>query len=293
MIGVPPEIEAWRSSGRELTVFGRRVFVRSEGEGGKDPVVYLHGYPTSSFDLRHAMALLARTRRVVAHDHLGFGLSDKPADYSYSLIEQADVAVAVWTLLGVSRGHVVAHDYGTSVATELCARVARGMLPFRMLSVTFCNGSMLLELARLRLTQQLLRNRTIGPVFARLASYRIFRWQLRRILARPDSVGDRELELAWWLLLNGKGRERMARISSYLDERVRFRERWIGSLPALKERGVPVRVVWARKDPIAVPAIAERVADLSGTKASWLDDLGHYPMLEDPPAWAGAIDAGL
>lgn len=104
----------------------------------------------------------------------------------------------------------MAHDYGTSVATELCARAVRGALPFRISSVTFCNGSMMLELARLRVSPQLLRNRAVGPLFARLATYRMFRLQMRRILAKPDAVGERELELHWWLMTNGNGRERMA-----------------------------------------------------------------------------------
>jgi pimeloyl-ACP methyl ester carboxylesterase len=162
-----------------------------------------------------------------------------------------------------------------------------------MSSVTFCNGSMLLELAKLRLTQKLLRNQTIGPLFARLASYRTFRKKMRRILARPDAVGERELELHWWLISSGDGRLRLPQISSYLDERVRFRGRWIGSLGQLAGVGVPVRVVWARRDPIAVAQIAERVAQMAGTTPRWLEDLGHYPMLEDPQRWAEAILEGL
>jgi pimeloyl-ACP methyl ester carboxylesterase len=73
--------------------------------------------------------VLAKSRRVIVHDHLGFGLSDKPAEYSYSLMEQAAYAVGVWRKLGIRRGHLLANDYGTSVATELLARHVRGMLP--------------------------------------------------------------------------------------------------------------------------------------------------------------------
>ena len=45
------------------------------------------------------------------------------------------------------------------------------------------------------------------------------------------------------------------RLHAFHDERVRFRQRWIGSLAGLKAAGVAVNVVWARRDPIAVPAI--------------------------------------
>jgi len=290
---VPPEIQTWRAGGRDLTILGRRVFARMDGTEDGDPVLYLHGFPTSSYDLAPALPHLTRGRRVVCHDHLGFGLSEKPVDYSYSLVEQAEVALAVWRSFGVERGHVVAHDYGTSVATELCARAVRDVLPFKMLSVTFCNGSMMLELAKLRVTQRLLRNKVTGPAFARLASRRMFVNQLKRIFARPDAVSDQELDLHWWLSFHGGGTRRLPQISSYLHERVRFRERWIGSLARLAAKGVRVNIVWAMRDPIAVSEIATRVGALTGTQVRWLDQLGHYPMLEDPAAWAAAVEAGL
>jgi pimeloyl-ACP methyl ester carboxylesterase len=41
---------------------------------------------------------------------------------------------------------------------------------------------------------------------------------------------------------------------------------------------------------VAVPAIAERLAaEIPGARLTWLDELGHYPMLEDPEAWSRAV----
>jgi pimeloyl-ACP methyl ester carboxylesterase len=73
-------------------------------------------------------------------------------------------------------------------------------------------------------------------------------------------------------------------ISSYLDERTRFRERWIG---ALRKLDLPAHVLWGRRDPVAIPAIAEALAEtIPGARLTWLDELGHYPMLENPTRWA-------
>lgn len=287
----PPEIDTWRASGRELDVFGHRVFVRLEGTGSGTPVLYLHGFPTCSFDLRHAIAELAPGRRVVVHDHVGFGLSSKPAAFSYSLFEQADIALGVWKALGIEEGHLVSHDYGTSVANELVARAVSGQLPFKIRSATFCNGSMLIELAKLRVTQQLLRSRWLGPTFARLASYRVFRAQMRRIFGKPDAIGGRELELAWWLMQHEEGWRRMPAISGYIDERFRFRARWGDALERMKGAGIPAHVLWGDRDPICVPELAKEIARLSGGKLEWLPGLGHYPMLEDPGAWGRAVAA--
>lgn len=283
------EISGWAARGQKLRIHGHEVFTVVSGEGSAIPLLFLHGYPTSSFDLRSALPHLARGRRVVLHDHLGFGLSDKPERYSYSLLEQAEVALGVWRELGIERGHLVAHDYGTSVATELLARRERGLLPVELASVTLCNGSIHLELARLTVSQRLLRHPWLGPVFARLASARVFRAQMRRIFGRPEAVGGQELDDLWELLVRGGGQERLPAISSYLGERVRFRERWVGALTRLD---LPTLVLWGKRDPVAVPAIAEALAgEIPGARLEWLEDLGHYPMLEDPERWADRVVA--
>lgn len=52
-------------------------------EGNGEPVVMVHGNPTWSFLYRHLIKGLSRNYRCIAIDHIGFGLSDKPADWSY------------------------------------------------------------------------------------------------------------------------------------------------------------------------------------------------------------------
>jgi pimeloyl-ACP methyl ester carboxylesterase len=284
----PAELEAWEARGSYHEIFGHRVFAVIEEPPGNavagDPLLVLHGFPSSSLDFRRALPRLARSRRVIVHDHLGFGLSSKPPGYSYSLVEQAEIAVALWRALGVTRGHLIAHDYGTSIATELVVRKNRGLLPFEIVSLTLCNGSVHFDLAHLTPSQRLLRNKLIAPAFARLASKRVFELQLRKIFGSPSSVSAAEVDAMWEALVRDGGRDRLPALAGYMDERVRFRDRWIGSL---REIAVPSHVLWGRLDPIAVPAIAERLAqDLRGSKVTYFDDLGHYPMLEDPARWA-------
>jgi len=52
-------------------------------EGSGSPVVFVHGNPTWSFQFRNMIKILSKTNRCIAPDHIGFGLSDKPADWSY------------------------------------------------------------------------------------------------------------------------------------------------------------------------------------------------------------------
>ena len=288
-----PDLQTWQSSGRTHRVFGHDLFVVDTPAHAAEPatpIVVLHGFPTSAVDFRRALPHLAARRRVVVHDHLGFGLSQRPDDFDYTLLEQAEHALGLWRDLGITRAHLVAHDYGTSVATELIARHTRGLLPFELASVTLCNGSMHIELAQMKLTQKILATRTLGPLLARLSSRRLFTQQLRSTLADPDSVPADEFALAWELFLANDGRAHFARVAYYPNDRWRNWHRWIGALTRLD---LPTHVLWGRRDPVAVAAIAEQLArEIPNARLTWLE-LGHYPMLEDPAAWSAALLAAL
>ncbi len=282
-----PIAEAWRQRGRHLSLKGLRVFYIDAGPPEADCLLVLHGFPTSSLDFHRVLDALAGEYRVIVHDHPGFGFSDKPADYSYSLLEQAEIAFELWRELGVGSGHLVAHDYGTSVATEILARRERGGIPVELESVTLANGSVLLELARLRMSQRIARSPVLGPIFSRLITRGYFKRVMRRLWADPRRAEKGDLEAMWQSIREHDGHLRTTQISSYLDERVRFRYRWIGALERLD---VPAHVLWGRRDPVAVAVIAERLAEkIPGATLTWLDDLGHYPMLEDPQRWSAAL----
>lgn len=91
------------------TPHGRMHFV-DEGQG--EPVVLVHGTPTWSFLYRHLIAGLASRFRVVAVDHLGFGLSDKPADAPYRPADHAARLAALIEHLGLRQITLVVHDFG-------------------------------------------------------------------------------------------------------------------------------------------------------------------------------------
>ena len=284
--------DEWRQRGSFHSVFHRQVFVVDEGppsdpRGSAEPLLILHGFPTSSFDFYRCLGRLSASYRVVVHDHHGFGLSAKPALYSYSLIEQADTALALWRQLGIRSGHLLGHDYGTSVATELLARRERGLLPIDLKSVTLTNGSVHIELARLRLSQRIARSPLLGPLFGRLVFRGYFKRVMRRLWADPRQADDADLEAMWQGVRSHHGHLRTHQISSYIAERTRFRHRWIGALTRLD---LSAHVLWGRQDPVAVAAIARKLADeIPDAELTWLDDAGHYPMLEEPGRWSDAV----
>ena len=278
---------AWHGAGTRLPCTDLAVFVRTEGDlTERPPILMLHGFPTSSHDYEKVWVRLSRDRPLVTLDFVGFGLSDKPADFGYGLHEQADVVVEVIARLGVKRVHLLAHDMGTSVATELLARRERKLLPFQIESLTLSNGSVFVEMAHLQPAQHLLRS-PLGSAFARLASFTVFKRSMRRLFAHPDSVPDRELELMWKLMSRSDGLLRMPQLISYVDERIRFSRRWHGALARLT---LPTLILWGAKDPVAVLPIAERLArTVQGSTLRVMHDLGHYPQVEGPDQFAAEL----
>jgi len=286
-----PQPGAWAKLGARTDVFGHGVFTVAALRPGFPTIALLHGYPSSSHDYALVLDALGEHYGVIVHDHLGFGLSAKPADASYALAEQAEVALEVWRQHGVARVHLIAHDYGASVATELLARRERGGIPVEIETLTLTNGSVHLDLARPRPIQWLLRHPLSGPIVARLAGVATFRRNMRAVFGDPGVVDPDDLDAMWHLLIRDGGRAVLPIVSRYLDERVRLRTRWIGSLTRLDR---PAHVLWGDADPVARSVVAEALAaEIPDSQLTWMPGVGHYPMIEAPGPWAAAVLAFL
>lgn len=276
----------WFERGGLETLGGLDCFVVDWGDPKADTaILMLHGFPSSSLDWRSVADGMGGDHRILMMDFPGFGFSAKPVSgYGYSLVDQADRVLMMLMARGIQHIHLVSHDMGTSVACELIARDEMGLLPIEIDSVVFMNGSVFIEQARLTPSQKLLRS-PLAKAYTRVASERLFRWQIRKILGRP--IDQEELAAMWLLMRHNDGIRALPLTISYVDERYRFYQRWTDPLTRLD---IPARVIWGRHDPVAVPAIAQRLADTIPTAGlEWLDDLGHFPMLEDPAAVAAAL----
>jgi len=106
---------------REFRLDGVRMHYVDEGAGR--PLVMVHGNPTWSFYWRHLISHFQTQYRVVAIDHIGCGLSDKPESYSYTLRQHTENLVALLDHLSLSDATLVAHDWGGAIG--LGAAVAR------------------------------------------------------------------------------------------------------------------------------------------------------------------------
>jgi pimeloyl-ACP methyl ester carboxylesterase len=275
MAPLTPRVRAWRATGELVRVGGRRIFVHRRG-GTSPLLVLLHGFPSSSYDWRFTLEHLDG-RASLTFDFLGFGLSDKPRDARYSLFDQADLVQAL-----VPDGRsvvVVAHDMGTSVATELLARDLERSLNFEIAAALLFNGSMIIERASLTWAQKGLRS-PLGPLLARLSNRPMFVRQFGRLFSPTHPLSATEGEDQWALWRHGGGARIAHRLTHYLDERKVHGARWHG---AIRDWPGQLRFAWGMQDPVATPRVLAGLRQLRpAAPVTELPDLGHYPQLEQP-----------
>jgi len=284
-VALTPRVEAWHRRGAMEEHLDRQIFVLDQ-DGSGPPLLFLHAYPSSSYDWRGVVDRLPG-RQLTCFDFLGFGLSDKPADVSYSLHLQADLAEAVAQRFAGRPVVLVAHDMGASVATELLARDLEGRLGFRLAAVLLLNASLVIQQASLTISQKLLRGRA-GPLMARLSNQRAFRIQVARLFSAAHPFTDEEAADQWSLLATAGGHRLLDKLTHYLHERVAYAPRWHG---ALRDWPGQLELAWAGQDPVCTEAVLQAVLELRPqAKLTRLAELGHYPQLEEPMAVTAVID---
>lgn len=279
----------WRAAGQIFDWRGCRVFFREHGTG--EPLLLLHGFPTSSWDWRLVWDDLARHYRVIAFDYVGFGFSDKPARGPYSVFAYADQAEALLARLDVVRVHVLAHDLGDTVAQELLARdderrdertkdqrEQRGGF-CELSSVCLLNGGIFPETHRPRPVQRLLDS-PIGFVVARLSDRKRFGRGLAEVFGPRTQPSEAELDGYWECASAAGGIRNYHRIIRYMRERRQHRDRWVEPLVRGK---VAVALINGHLDPVSGKHVVDRFRALRpDAEIHDLPEIGHYPQVEAP-----------
>lgn len=280
------KLEAWRRSGATHGFKGHSIFFHDDGEKMAPALFCLHGFPTASWDWHRLWPRLRDRFRLVAPDFIGFGFSAKPRAFPYSISAQADLCEDLCAALGLRSVHLLAHDFGDTVAQELLARAEETAGRLEILSVCLLNGGIFPEANRPRAIQKLLLS-PIGPVVTRLLTEGRFRRSFSAIFAEQSRPGRAELDEFWELINCNGGRLVVPTVIQYLKERDRFRRRWVGALTGAP---VPVRFINGTQDSISGPRMVARYRELMPSPdVVEIPEAGHYPQLETPRRVAEAI----
>ncbi|NYI44778.1 pimeloyl-ACP methyl ester carboxylesterase [Nocardioides aromaticivorans] len=279
--------EWWESGERVALSFGgaeRSVFVQRLGGG--DPMTLVHGFPSSSHDWALVVPALAEGHALLLPDLLGFGASDKPADHTYSIHEQADLVEALWAAEGITRTRLVAHDYGVSVAQELLARRADGALGVDLVRVDFLNGGLYPDIHRPEPVQTALLDPVQGPQISAIIDEELITGALAPTFATEADLAAHAGDI-WRSLERYDGHRNAHLLIRYISDRQQHAERWTS---VLERTDVPLRFVWGMLDPISGAHMAERIRErLPDAPLLALEDVAHWPPLEAPDRVAAAL----
>ncbi|MDE2432883.1 MAG: alpha/beta hydrolase [Burkholderiales bacterium] len=271
----------WAAGGRRISYRGHSIFVRSGGDLAAEPLLLIHGFPTASWDWEALWPALTERYRVYTFDLIGFGLSAKPRGYDYAIVDQANLCEAYLKGEGVHAYHVLAHDYGDSVAQELLARRHEPGARPKILSVALLNGGLFPEAHRPVLVQRLLLS-PLGFLLSKFNSRATLAKSMRQIFGPETQPDDALIDDFWSLLNTNHGQAVMHKLIHYILERRQNRARWVG---ALQGRDVPIKLIDGTFDPISGGHMVARYKELvPQPDVTELDGIGHYPQVEAPNA---------
>ncbi|KAH8681813.1 alpha/beta hydrolase [Xylariales sp. PMI_506] len=284
-----PRAEEWIAQCETLVSrCAHHLSFRRRGSG--PPVVLLHGFPTWSYDYAAVATDLESDYDVITLDFLGYGASDKPNPYEYSVEESADSVEDLIALLGLSSVHLVVHDYGGIVGQELIDRHLSEKLPFGITGLAVLNCGIVYSAYRPTFMQKLLNT----PIIGKLIAGRVTASTLRSLLAGvwgKSKLSDEEFDSLWHGVSLKNGHQLSHLLIRYNTERDQHHRRWEAALTAWKG---PLHLIWGLDDPVSGRHVLEQATKmLPRAVVVELDGVGHFPQTEAPEAVASAIRASL
>jgi pimeloyl-ACP methyl ester carboxylesterase len=278
--------QAYPFAPRRLTLGAGTVSYLDEGRG--EPILFVHGTPTWSFEYRHLIRALSASHRCIAPDHLGFGLSERPPGFPYTPEAHARVLAELVDRLGLERFTLVVHDFGGPIGLPLALdrpERIRGLVLLNTWMWSFAGDADMTRKARIA-----------GGGLGRFL-YRRLNFSLKTIT--PQAYGDRRKltpaihgqYLAPFPDADGRGRvlwtlaHALLGSSDFYDSLWQRRDRLAG-LPAL--------ILWGMRDSAFRPYLLERWRSaLPRAQVAELAEAGHWPHEESPEEVLRRMEAFL
>lgn len=246
-----------------------------EGEG--PVIVMVHGNPTWSYYFRNLISLLRENCRVIAIDHMGCGLSDKPLDYPYCLAQHIENLESLLSHLQIKRFSLVVHDWGGAIGMGCAVKRVMDIDKIVVMNTAAFRSS------RIPLRIQLCRLPVLGEIIVRL--FNGFAWPAqymavekkmapeiaRSYLAPYDSWNNRVAIHRFVQDIPLDSHHKSYDVLVEIEKR----------LLLLRDAGIPFLIAWGGRDFCFNDAFyAEWKRRFPDAASHYFSDGGHY-VLED------------
>lgn len=274
-----PKLDAWYRKARQIRHIGQNLSYCDNNADG-EAILLLHGFPNSSWDWYQLWPLLGQKYRLIAPDFLGYGRSDKPLDYDYSVHDQVDQVINLLAHLRVRRIHLMTHSSGAAVCQELVSMIALDHEPDmpEVLSLCFLNGGISPGEAPTIMEQRMVKS--LGPNAASVVDEVFVRNAMNSLAGALTPLAQDEAGIYFEQLRTGKGLQVVSRLLDYMEVRVEMHNRW---MHAMRQTDIPLSAIIGAADPIwglGMKPILD--ASLPYLRVDFIEKAGHYPMLQAP-----------
>ena len=267
------------------------IFHVELGDASAPVIAFVHGFPTCSIDWYEVAEQLSTRYRVCLLDFPGFGFSDKPRGWGYSLRRDAELLDHYLAeVVGVESVVMVAHDRGDSVALIHAANVASGTARVRLEHLALSNANLFLALSNLTEAQRLMLH---NPELLEQLTPELLAAGMGAVtFSPPRGPEDPQVQALAETFAHDDGLAVLHETIQYLVERSVDEQAWLGLLAA---GSVPATVIWGLYDTVAPVRVAthiwhEHLMFKPGRNALYLiPGANHYVQNDRPDAFVETL----
>jgi pimeloyl-ACP methyl ester carboxylesterase len=266
--------------GEFVDLGGARLYYYAAGtRGGGEPVVFIHGFPTSSHVWREVVPLVPEGHRVVVVDLLGYGRSDKPLGRDVSIKGHGERIVQLLGALRIERAAIVGHDVGGGIAQYLAVRhptrTSRICLVDSVGFDDWPTRDVKLAKASLPLTRHLPATWILG----------ILRTDLQRGYAEQER-GQHSVDQYVRPFATPEGRDVLVEHMLALDP-----AETVALAARLRDVVAPTAIIWGAHDPFLPVSLGRKLHEaIRGSTLEIIPDVRHFTP-EEAPERVGALIA--
>ena len=264
---------------QHILINGARIAYGVHTKGGQgEPVVLIHGTPSSSYIWRNILpGLVAAGYKVHVFDLLGYGLSERPQDPAVdtSVTGQVPVLEGLLAHWGLESLHVIAHDIGGGIAQRFALQSPESVRTLTLIDVVSYDSW------PSKRTKEQMQAGLESLIKAPADQHRAhFREWLYSTVYHKQRFSEDALEVFLDFICGPVGQ------ASLFQHQVRHYDpkhtaEVAADYPKLGDR--PVQLIWGAEDGWQVTDWARRLhGDIPGSQLHILEDCGHFAMEDQP-----------
>ncbi len=275
-------IRAHEATGKYIEIDGIKTFYLDYGIG--EPVICIHGVPTSSYLYRKVLkSLEKRGMRGISIDLPGLGLSDRPENFEYEFQNFAQHLNKTLRQLNIEKYHLVVHDIGGPIGFALAAENIQSIL-----SLTILNTMIDIQHFKKPLVMRPFEKKVLGE--AELASISHLTWPImfdQMGVNNSKLIPSEEIKAYVDLLKREDNGKAFLKIMRNFNQTKEFQKQ---CFRALNNVPYPIQALWGEDDPaLTFEHFKRELMELTEVEEIHLLDSKHFLQEEVPDEIAEKI----